>query len=270
MKIKSLRTALAAVSIAAASCFATAAYAEMIWVGDFETGNLSQYKTKQLRNGKVVSSPVRDGKKALTITLRRGQSARNNSEVMPQAWKKYPKYKPNFAFGQEYWYSVSIHVPKDYVIDEGETVFQFHASPDTNKGDQHVHPPLALGIENGKWYLRARADGRARQTKGMKYQFKQVWSLGKVKRGGWTDWVFRIKWSYKSDGLTQVWRDGQLVVNRKGMNTYNDSRGPYLKLGIYKNVWNQKATAAKSRTLSFDAVKIYKGSTTVKAMRPKK
>lgn len=43
----------------------------------------------------------------------------------------------------------------------------------------------------------------------------------------------RIRWSYGDDGITQIWRDGDLIVDRIGPNTYNDLRGVYLKLGSY-------------------------------------
>ena len=39
--------------------------------------------------------------------------------------------------------------------------------------------------------------------------------------------MFHIKWSYGSDGLTDVWENGTKVISRAGPNTYNDETGNY-------------------------------------------
>ena len=53
------------------------------------------------------------------------------------------------------------------------------------------------------------------------------------RKGAWTDWVFHVKWSYGSDGVTEVWENGTKVISRAGPNTYNDETGNYFKLGLY-------------------------------------
>lgn len=60
------------------------------------------------------------------------------------------------------------------------------------------------------------------------------YDFGPYGTGVWTDWVFHVKWSYQSDGLLEVWRDGRKVVTQKGPNTFNDKGGPYFKMGMYK------------------------------------
>jgi len=96
----------AAVALIVAATLGTpAAQAGIIWTGDFETGNLSQYGTTQLPkkdSGAVVSSPRREGSKALKILMRRGDApGRERAEVMPKAWSKYPKFKNEFKYGEE-------------------------------------------------------------------------------------------------------------------------------------------------------------------------
>ena len=56
---------------------------------------------------------------------------------------------------------------------------------------------------------------------------------GRVETGRWIDWTIRVVWSYKDDGITEIWRDSELMMQRSGPNTYNDLRGVYLKLGLY-------------------------------------
>ena len=55
-----------------------------------------------------------------------------------------------------------------------------------------------------------------------------------MERGAWTDWVFHVKWSYGPDGVLEVWKNSQKIVTKSGPNTFNDARGPYMKMGIYK------------------------------------
>ena len=70
--------------------------------------------------------------------------------------------------------------------------------------------------------------------------------------------MFHVKWSHKSDGLLEVWKDGKLVVRKTGPNTYNDKRGPFLKMGIYKPQWKSKPELSKvtKRVIYFDEVRV--------------
>lgn len=268
-------TLFATASLTAATSFGIpAAGAETIWEGGFETGDLSQYSTNELPkadSGTVISSPRREGGKALKILLRRGDApGRERAEVKPQAWSKYPNFKNGFALGQEYWYSVSIYLPTDYVIDnDNEIIFQMHGKADIDQGECSMQPPMALGISGSNWYLVNRADARRVVPCGATKQFQKTWTLGPIRRGGWTTWVFRAKWSYGPDGMLQAWKDGELVMSRNGMNTYNDAKGgPYMKAGLYKFTWKNRETLTNRRVLYFDALKIDKGPSSVLAMSP--
>ena len=70
-----------------------------------------------------------------------------------------------------------------------------------------------------------------------------------------------VHFSYESDGLIELWKDNELVVQHRGGNSYNDARGPYLKFGNYKSAWGAVNTwggpsAFDSRVHMFDALKI--------------
>ena len=70
------------------------------------------------------------------------------------------------------------------------------------------------------------------------YDGSKIWELGAYETGKWVDWVFHMKWSYESDGVLEVWKDGELVVTKQGPNCYNDKLGPYFKMGLYKGWQN--------------------------------
>ena len=85
--------------------------------------------------------------------------------------------------------------------------------------------------------------------------------IGPQELGVWTDFVIRFLFSHEDDGITQVWRDGELVVDRVGMpNHYNNERGPYLKVGFYKAGWLNNKTDVSTRTVYFDAIRVYEGT----------
>ena len=62
---------------------------------------------------------------------------------------------------------------------------------------------------------------------------------GPIRKDQWTDWVVHVKWSYRDDGLVEIWENGKLIAKRRGPNTFNDQRAPYFKMGIYKG-WRDR------------------------------
>ena len=70
--------------------------------------------------------------------------------------------------------------------------------------------------------------------------------------------MFHIRWSYEDEGLLEVWKDGRKVVTQKGPNTYNDLRGNYFKIGVYKWDWKNRPETSRveRRVLYHDEVRI--------------
>jgi Polysaccharide lyase len=152
----------------------------------------------------------------------------------------------------EYWYAFSIYLPDSYVPDQvaWEIVAQWHATPDS--GDVHVNPPLSLSTSRGEWKLNNKWSSERSQNKNNIRG--RGFNLGTYARGRWTDWVFRIKWSYESSGILEVWQNGKRVVSAKGPNTYNDTLMPSFKMGLYKG-WKEPGSnigPVTSRTLYHD------------------
>lgn len=201
-------------------------------------------------SAQIVSSPKREGNHAIKLTLYKSD---------PSRWAEL-KLNPVPA-NSEWTYRFSTFVPTNYATDTSyEIIAQWHEIPDFDLGETWRRPPLNLSIKNGRFGVSNRWD-----PKPVNVTFKEAgvqgWKLGKVSKGEWTDWVFHVKWSYKSDGLLEVWKNGKLVVRKTGPNTYNDKRGPYFKIGIYKPDW--KADPQKSitsqRDIYFDRVRVQKG-----------
>lgn len=171
--------------------------------------------------------------------------------------------KPTTFIGEERWYGFSIFLPASYTPSPiWEIVAQWHDTPNNwEKGRKN--PPLHLatsrGGKPGRWTIANLWDAQPVASNGS-YEIddSQVWDLGAYETNKWTDWVFRIKWSYRADGILQVWKDGKLVVNRTGPNTYNDNLGPYFKVGLYKG-WSNRSTPADTvseRTIYHDEIRM--------------
>ena len=171
------------------------------------------------------------------------------SEVLFAAEKSVPV---------ERWYGFNIFLPKSFVVDDlPEILAQWHATPDFDLGEDYRSPPIALTVQNGSWLLDTRWATNAVNTNS-NVTGREVKDLGKTETEKWTQWVFHIVFSYKNDGLIELWKDGKLVYTRKGPNYYNDKIGPYLKFGIYKWEWLKTdiKTVTNQRIVYFGDVKL--------------
>ncbi|MGB7442968.1 MAG: heparin lyase I family protein, partial [Coleofasciculaceae cyanobacterium] len=173
----------------------------------------------------------------------------------------------------ERWYGFKTFLPSDWQADPSfEIVTQWHAYPDFDLGEDWRSPPLNLLLRDNKWQIDSRWDPKQvtennnPEPEGGK---ETLWQ-GSYETGKWTDWVFHIDWSYQSDGLIEVWKDNQLVLENQGPNTYNDENGVYFKTGIYKPDWkyNPDKSATSTRTLYIDEVRIADGSADYSTVDP--
>jgi hypothetical protein len=201
--------------------------AKLVFVGDFESGDLKGWRISG-NAPTVTASPTRSGKFAMKTSLDRGKD-----EVPYRTEVSGPRAE----VGKEYWYGFSIHLPADYPADRiWEIVAQWHGSPDFALGETWRNPVMALSTTDGRWSLLNRWDAKKNTFEGGKRRYggAKRYDLGPYRKGVWTDWVVHVKWSYRADGFLRVWRDGRKVVDQDGPNAFNDAKGPYFKMGIYK------------------------------------
>jgi len=177
---------------------------------------------------------VREGNLALRIEAPEGLRC----ELIPRV---YPPLQTKFRrepFGHERWYKFSVFVDdlgtsrEPSGLGDNTIVAQWHSSPDPFfRKERGRGPPLALRIFDGTWGITYGWDTKLHSD--TKYLASNWHWVGPVKIGRWIDWSFRVVWSYEDDGVTEVWKDSELVMERTGPNLFNDFRGVYLKLGLY-------------------------------------
>ena len=222
----------------------------LIFNGDFETGNLDNYTLAGNRKNRIVTTPVRAGKYSLrSVVDRYDEDVPFRCEIVA----KQQNTRQNYMYqdiGKEYWYGFSIFLPKDYVIDNRtEIIAQFHGTPD--EGESWFLPNLGLHITEDHYEINRFWDSK-RITIWNERDGEDHYTFGNVINdlGKWTDWVFNVNWSYKKDGdgFMKIWKDGVLIFDKKGPNCSNDDLGPFLRFGMYKWDWKHTEEEIPSNT----------------------
>ncbi|HEY9624483.1 MAG TPA: heparin lyase I family protein [Crinalium sp.] len=232
---------------------------KLMFFDDFEDGSIAKWSPERplKQSIQVVQSPSGDGK-AVRFELNRNDRLVHGGKRAELALDKIPA-------NSERWYGYRIMLPTSWQTDGSqEIVTQWHDYPDFALGEDWRSPPLAITVHDNEWGIDNRWDPK-RVTKNNdptpEGGTDTLWT-GPYQKGVWTDWVVHAKWSAKADGLLQIWKDGVLVVNKRGPNTYNDEYAPYFKVGIYKPSWklNPAASSVDKRVLYFDQMRVGDGS----------
>jgi len=194
------------------------ARASVVWRGDFETQNLSQWASVDGLTSRltIVSSPVRQGSYALRVELRSGDIASNgnrNELVRTDAETE----------GTDRYYAWSTMFDASYPSENKWQVFtQWHHSGCCGS------PPLEFDV-NGETLSLARnpPPGNGATV--------ALWSTPLV-RGVWHDFVMHVIWSSNPDlGFIELWYDGSKVIVGKAVQTLFPGNVNYLKQGLYRD-----------------------------------
>ena len=204
--------------------FITSSYAALIFEGDFETGDLGDFYPSGI-------PPV------VTSSLSRAGTYTMESLIEPGEKRSEVTRGEVANVGEEYWYGFSIFLPEGYIVNDVsyEILAQWHGRPDFDIGEDWRNPIMALDVDEGTWAVVIRYDSKRNTFESGErvYDGQEYFDFGSYETGVWTDWVFHVKWSYESDGLLEIWKNGVKVLYREGPNAFNDAEGPYFKMGIY-------------------------------------
>ncbi len=195
----------------------TLASASVVWKGDLETGNLSQWHAEQSVSSNrlmVVTSPVREGRYALKTTVRQGdnpiKASGNRNELV---------YLSHETPGSEFFDQWSTLVPSSFPKSPKWARFtQWHQEGMSGS------PPLEMYVTNDRLNLRVGGSSG-----------KVVWSAP-MQREHWNDFILHVKWSSdKKTGFIELYHDGRVVLPRTYMATQFSNQRNYLKLGLYRD-----------------------------------
>lgn len=187
------------------------ASAKVLWRGDFETGDLSQWSKTQMVSPdrlQVVNNPVLQGRYALKTTVRPGDdpigASGNRNELVITGIDKS---------GSERVYRWHTLFPADFEsADTWQLFTQWHH--DGSDGS----PPVEFFVWGESIILRV--DG------------EDLWSAP-LERGRWQEFVFRVKWA--RNGWVELHHNGDLALERTSASTLYQGQGVYLKQGLYRD-----------------------------------
>ena len=188
-----------------------AAPAEVLWRGDFETGNLEQWKGAPKSDAvKVVQDIVREGKHAVRID---GSNAAKRGTLDRIEFQHQPA-PPGTAEGTERWFGWSIYLPKK-LTDGFHTVGYF----ETRNSWSQLMSFEAQG-EDLKFSTRV--------------PYKLHWTgKGKLTPGRWHDFAVHVLWSRDpAKGFIEVWFDGENIVPLAKTATLKDENVCFLQVGF--------------------------------------
>ena len=214
----------------------------LVYTEDFEGSNIfsglhEQFGTSHAFN--VATSPVFEGSKSGRFELRDSdpiQSGGTRAEVL------FPEQA-----SLDRWYGFSVYFPSaDYARDSyREIINQWHQGGGKS-------PSIALEIKDDR-YMVVMPSGATGTGSSEKI------NLVPVSKDTWNTFAIHIKHSSGSDGLLEIWLNGERILSRKGANMYplSSSSEPRWKLGIYKWKWNGDLTTdTKKRVLYYDNIRV--------------
>ena len=233
------------------------------WVGDFETGDTSQYsygavgsKTEGYQckvfdgsRGKVVSKseghPVRAG----NYSSRQHVEPGDNNVADSRTGERCDIFKGgiNAEEGNEMWYAWSTYFPSDYnpTPSTGWNLFADWHNTYSGQANQNFE----YNTSPNPGVLEVRTYGGCQNCN------ERTWVLGPLVKNQWYDFVQHIKWSSDpSVGFLEMWMNGTSVVPYTQRATLYTGQGAYLKLanyraagGIASTIYHDEARAGTSR-----------------------
>jgi hypothetical protein len=219
--------AMRALLILIAVLLALPARAEVIWRGDFETGDTKQWGgDPKVGSFQIVQEPVRAGKYALRIdgtnVAKRGANDRIEFQHQPAP--------PGTTEGTERYFGWSVFLPKAL----------------TN--DMHA---LGFFETRNSWRQLMSFEVHGED---IQYSTRVPYALrwkgpGKLTPGRWHDFAVHVIWSRDpAKGLIEVWFDGEQVVPRVTTATLLDENPAFFQIGLFR------ATSEVPETIIIDHV----------------
>lgn len=242
-------------------------------IGDYQT---SQWSSKHFCPGcsHAITFPnneitAREGSYVFKANFTEGDSISNvggnRSEILTNPVEQNSTYS----------YGFSTYLPLGWQSDNSTMtsgkwfIFaQWHNTPDSSLGEMSPSPPLSLQVANNTWRisrLQTTTSCLSNITSNSNLivnntDLTNIFTDGSV--GHWTDWVIQAKWSC-DDGFLKVWKDGIIVLNVTGAINYNDSIGPYFKIGLY-----QGGSSVSTRVIYHDSIRIANSSASYSDVAP--
>jgi Polysaccharide lyase len=156
--------------------------------------------------------------------------------------------------GVERWYGFNIF-QENWVDDNaGESIFQWHPDNTTGTGT------ASLWTSGGRYVFQENSSGG---SAGSEYT-----DIGPIISDQWVAWVIHVKWAADRKGLIQVWKNGELMIDKTNIITAPHI-GTYFKLGINKFGWGIQPSTVNERVAYYDEVRIGNEKANYEVVKPR-
>jgi hypothetical protein len=211
----------------------------------------------------VVANPVFDGAKVARFELK-------DSDPIVSGGTRAEVTIVKDKVEKEMWYSFAARFPANEFLkdSEKEIINQWWQTGDKHLGEGNTSPATALYIEDDRFIFDTGYND-AQVSTGVLPESRRKIDLGPVSKDTWHQFVFHFIHSYQSDGLIEVWHNGNKLLSHPGGNMYNNVALPKWKLGIYKWKWNGGGTTdTRKRVVYYDNIKVGNAQATLQEMMP--
>ena len=196
---------------------------------DFESETLSSiWTSKKLAKNALrhITSPTRTGHGAIEISVFPSAKTEigGDGQLTERAeLREAPHVR--LRMGVESWYAFSFFFPSDFpIVDTRLVIARWKQSFKEPSKDRS--PMVSLRYMGGKLRVDVARD------RGKRKVFTKELDL----RNRWVDMVFHIIPKTNKDGILQVWKDGNQIVDYQGPLGFKDDEDEiYFKLGLYRD-----------------------------------
>lgn len=181
----------------------------------------------------ILKKSFHKRKNVTRFELRQGEGWRNRKGAVTYRSELSTGLHPEMNSTKSY--QCSLFIPKDFPIENNRLVLmQWLPKTKTELGEMPRSPALALRFVDGELYLAMRTSDERVITEPENVPSKILFSTTKKVLNRWHDFKFKVKWSYREDGLVEVRLNGKKVVDYQGPVGYNDDVAPSFRYGIYR------------------------------------
>lgn len=218
-KVRSLRLISFATLACAVLSLPVRAHAEVLWKGDFESGNLSQWSyvlngtLNERNNIEIVNSPVVRGKNAARVTIHPDDlwSNGHNRVELKYDGKRTGENETTF-FSWHFQLPADVQVRNDIAYWETQQTYS---------------QSMALFVEPG-------ASGTVLGLR-VNYGQGEFWSTP-ISVGEWHHVAMEVFWSQDVElGHVSLWLDGEKVVDKSKGSTKPDGNDLFIQMGMHRN-----------------------------------
>jgi len=136
--------------------------------------------------------------------------------------------------GSTRWYAFSVFFPTNFPIENNRLVFAQWKEKEAFLGTGLI-PSLAFRFVDGKFSVSLRHSAEKTIRDPDAVPSEDLFKKGHFHLGQWHAFVVQVKWSYKDDGLVNIWWNGKPIAGYHGPVGYDEELAPQFKFGLYRD-----------------------------------